>query len=213
MAALARAMSASAAAKSFHATGPEQAGRCWNGEANWLSSCRKLGKFRLAGAARRRRLALEAGQAVDDMHGVVGAALLAVVDRRRCRRPSAASTTLGDGLARRRRRARRGSAAALLLRAAAAPPPSAGRGRLPVWVVRIRVVLRRIASPSRALSRSYGFAASCPSGKVMAVATDAKSDREFIAIRPARCCGMSTRAASRPSRSTAPRSTTPTTAS
>ena len=41
---------------------------------------RELGKFRLAGAARRVRLALEAVEAVDDMDGVVGAALLAVVD-------------------------------------------------------------------------------------------------------------------------------------
>ena len=36
IAAFARAMSASPAGQSFHATGPEQAGRCWNGVANWL---------------------------------------------------------------------------------------------------------------------------------------------------------------------------------
>ena len=41
---------------------------------------RELGKLRLAGAARRVGLALEAVEAVDDMDGVVGAALLAVVD-------------------------------------------------------------------------------------------------------------------------------------
>jgi hypothetical protein len=41
---------------------------------------RKLGKLRLASAARRIRLPFEAVQAIDDMDGVVGAALLAVVD-------------------------------------------------------------------------------------------------------------------------------------
>ena len=41
---------------------------------------RELRKFRLADAARHIGLALEAGQAVDDVDGVVGAALLAVVD-------------------------------------------------------------------------------------------------------------------------------------
>ena len=41
---------------------------------------RELGKLRLAGAARRVGLALEAVEAVDHMDGVVGAALLAVVD-------------------------------------------------------------------------------------------------------------------------------------
>ena len=41
---------------------------------------RELGKLRLAGAARRVGLALEAVEAVDDMDSVVGAALLAVVD-------------------------------------------------------------------------------------------------------------------------------------
>ena len=40
----------------------------------------KLGKLRLAGAHRRRALALEAGEAVEHVHGVVGAALLAVID-------------------------------------------------------------------------------------------------------------------------------------
>ena len=34
--AFARAMSASAAGQSFHATDPEQDGQRWNGEANWL---------------------------------------------------------------------------------------------------------------------------------------------------------------------------------
>ena len=41
---------------------------------------RELGKFRFAGAARRVRLALEAGEPVDHVDGVVGAALLAVID-------------------------------------------------------------------------------------------------------------------------------------
>src|SRR3569833_233105 len=45
-----------------------------------LEQLRQLGKLRLAGAARDVALALEAVEAVDDMHGVVGAALLAVVD-------------------------------------------------------------------------------------------------------------------------------------
>ena len=80
IAALARAMSASAAAKSFHATGPEQAGRCWNGEANWLSSCASSGNSGSPVPRGASDCALEAGQAVDDMDGVVGAALLAVVD-------------------------------------------------------------------------------------------------------------------------------------
>ena len=80
IAALARAMSASTAAKSFHATGPEQAGRCWNGEANWLSSCASSGNSGSPVPRGGVRLALEAGEAVDDMDGVVGAALLAVVD-------------------------------------------------------------------------------------------------------------------------------------
>ena len=35
---LAVSMSACAAGQSFQSTGPEQAGRCWNGEANCLSS-------------------------------------------------------------------------------------------------------------------------------------------------------------------------------
>ncbi len=41
---------------------------------------RKLREFRLAGAAGRRERTLEAGQPVDDMDGIIGAALLAVVD-------------------------------------------------------------------------------------------------------------------------------------
>ena len=101
---------------------------------------RELGKFRLAGAARRVRLALEAVEAVDDMDGVVGAALLAVVDD-----VDAGGLLLGDhigdGLADRGVERRARSA----LPASSCSTTLAGRGRLPVWVVRIRVVLRRIS--------------------------------------------------------------------
>ena len=45
-----------------------------------LEQQRQLGKFLVAGAHRRRALALVAGQAVEHVHGVVGAALLAVID-------------------------------------------------------------------------------------------------------------------------------------
>ena len=41
---------------------------------------RQLGKIRLPGAERRRARAVEAGQAILDVRGVVGAPLLAVVD-------------------------------------------------------------------------------------------------------------------------------------
>ena len=129
-------MSASAAAKSFQATGPEQAGRCWNGEANWLSSAASSGNSGSPVPSGGVETALEAGQAVDDMDGVVGAALLAVVDdvdagrdlplhrhRRWLRAP--------------RRRARRCRPAPLPLRQQQLDHLARGRGRLPVWVVRI----------------------------------------------------------------------------
>ncbi len=45
-----------------------------------LEQQRQLGKFLVAGAHRRRALALVAGQPVEHVHGVVGAALLAVID-------------------------------------------------------------------------------------------------------------------------------------
>ena len=45
-----------------------------------LEQLRKLGKFLVAGAHGRRALALVAGQPVEHVHGVVGAALLAVID-------------------------------------------------------------------------------------------------------------------------------------
>ncbi len=45
-----------------------------------LEDFRELGEFRLAGAERRRTFAFVAGQAIEHMHGVVGAALLAVID-------------------------------------------------------------------------------------------------------------------------------------
>ena len=41
---------------------------------------RQLGEFRIAGAERRRALALEPGEPVEHMHRIVGAALLAVID-------------------------------------------------------------------------------------------------------------------------------------
>ena len=41
---------------------------------------RELGKVRLAGSERRRARAVEAGEAILDVRGVVGAALLAVID-------------------------------------------------------------------------------------------------------------------------------------
>ena len=156
----ARAMSASTAGKSFQATGPEQAGRCWNGEANVGEHRREFGELGLAGAERRRARAVEAGEAILDVDGVIGAALLAVVDhvepagdlpsaprrRPRCGPP-----------ARARRFWRRGASAP----PAAIPPRVAGRGRLPVWVVRIRCVLRFMAFPRfprfcRALSARLG---------------------------------------------------------
>ena len=45
-----------------------------------LENFRKLRKFRLAGAHRRRALAFVAGQPLEHVHCVVGAALLAVID-------------------------------------------------------------------------------------------------------------------------------------
>ena len=45
-----------------------------------LEDFRKLGEFRLAGAHRRRALAFVAGQPLEHMHGVIGAALFAVID-------------------------------------------------------------------------------------------------------------------------------------
>ena len=100
---------------------------------------RELGKFRLAGAARRVRLALEAVEAVDDVDGVVGAALLAVIDD-----VDAGGLLLGDhiGDGRVDRCVERGPAP--LSPARSCSTTAAGRGRLPVWVVRIRSVLRRI---------------------------------------------------------------------
>ena len=80
---------------------------------------RELGELRLAGAARRVGLALEAVEAIDDMDGVVGAALLAVVDD-----VDAGGLLLrdhvGDGLA--DGGIERGGSASLSPRAAARPP-------------------------------------------------------------------------------------------
>ena len=45
-----------------------------------LEDFRQFGKFRLTGAHRRRTLALVAGQPLEHVHGIVGAALLAVID-------------------------------------------------------------------------------------------------------------------------------------
>ena len=109
-------------AKSFQATGPEQAGRCWNGEANWLSSAaaREI-------PARRCRAAASSWPSKPvrrsmHVHGVVGAALLAVVDD-----VDAGGDLLlhhvGDGGA--HRGIERGAVAVpgLSFRRAAAPPP------------------------------------------------------------------------------------------
>ena len=41
---------------------------------------REFGKFRIAGAERRRALAVKSGEPVEHVHGIVGAALFAVVD-------------------------------------------------------------------------------------------------------------------------------------
>ena len=60
---------------------------------------RELGKFRLAGAHRWRTLALVAGEPVDDVHGVVGAALLAVIDDVEAAFDLFAARRAGDGLA------------------------------------------------------------------------------------------------------------------
>ena len=105
---------------------------------------RELGKLRLAGAARRRRLALEAVEAVDDMDGVVGAALLAVVDD-----VDAGGLLLGDHVGDRLvdRGIERGASAAPVFSASSSSTTLAGRGRLPVWVVRILFVLRRMRVP------------------------------------------------------------------
>ena len=102
---------------------------------------RELGKLRLAGAARRVRLALEAVEAVDDVDGVVGAALLAVVDD-----VDAGGLLLCDHIGDRLRRRRHRAPAPLRFPASSSSTTLAGRGRLPVWVVRILVVLRRIVS-------------------------------------------------------------------
>ncbi len=45
-----------------------------------LEDLGELGKFRLAGAERRRALAFVAGQPLEHVHGVIGAALFAVID-------------------------------------------------------------------------------------------------------------------------------------
>lgn len=45
-----------------------------------LEQLRQFGKFLVAGAERRRAGAAEAGEPVHHVHGVVGAALLAVID-------------------------------------------------------------------------------------------------------------------------------------
>ena len=73
-------MSACAAGQSVQSTGPVQAGRYWNGEANGLSSSDKFGEFRSPVPSGGVLSPSKAGQAVEHMHGVVGAALFAVVD-------------------------------------------------------------------------------------------------------------------------------------
>ena len=73
-------MSLSSAPKSFHAD-RARAGRPMlerRGEVG--EHRRQLGKVGLAGAERRRARTVEAGEAVLDVRGVVGAALLAVID-------------------------------------------------------------------------------------------------------------------------------------
>ena len=135
-------MSASAAAKSFQPTGPEQAGRCWNGEANCFSSSASSGNSGSPVPSGGVDYALEAGQAVDDVDGVIGAALLAVVD------DVDAGGLLLRRSHRRRPRAPRHRAPhdprTPFFSASNCSTTFAGRGRLPVWVVRIRCVLRRI---------------------------------------------------------------------
>ena len=106
----------------------------WRGEV--LEDFRELGEFRLAGAERRRTFAFVAGQAIEHVHGVVGAALLAVIDDVEAafgllthyQRHSVAHSGGEFGPPR----------AGLLLSASSSSTTLAVRGRLPVWVVRIR---------------------------------------------------------------------------
>ena len=145
VAAVARAMSAATAGQSFQATGPEHAGRCCSGEANWLEQRGELGKLRLAGAARRRVRTFEAGETILDVDGVVGPALFTVVDDVDAGFDLLAHH-IGDGAFHRRLQRRAARAWAASASASKSSTTFAGRGRLPVWLVRMRSVLRFMGS-------------------------------------------------------------------
>ena len=134
-------MSACAAGQSVQSTGPVQAGRYWNGEAKGLSSCGELGKFVVAGAERRRALAVKAGEPAQHVHGVVGTALFAVIDD-----IDAAFDLLahhaGDRVAHGGLEFGAARAGVLVLGEHQLDHLLAVRGRLPVWVVRMREVER-----------------------------------------------------------------------
>ena len=116
-----------------------------------LEQQRELGKLLVAGAERRCALAFEAGQPVEHMHGVVGAALLAVIDD-----VEAAFDLLLHHI--RHRLAHGGGSSArrapgFRCSASSSSTTLAVRGRLPVWVVRMRSLLRFISLKSRASPR------------------------------------------------------------
>ena len=102
---------------------------------------RELGELGLAGAERRRARAVEAGEAILDVDGVVDAALLAVVDHVEAA-VDLLSHHLGDRAARRAASSAAVLAAGRFCSASSNSTTCGGRGRLPVWVVRIRSVLR-----------------------------------------------------------------------
>ena len=106
-----------------------------------LEDLGELGEFRFAGAHRRRAFALVAGQTLEHMHGVVGAALLAVIDDV----DAAFDLLLHDELTASRTAAFSSAwrAPGFLSSASSSSTTFAVRGRLPVWVVRMRFELLR----------------------------------------------------------------------
>ena len=124
IACLARSMSACAAGQSFQSIGPEQAGRCWNGEANCLSNCASSGNSSSPVPIGGALGTFVTGEPAHHVHGVIGAALFAVIDD-----IDAAFDLLAHDL--RDRLAHRGlqfgaaQARVFALRPAAARPPSA----------------------------------------------------------------------------------------
>src|ERR1051325_4553705 len=192
-----------------------------------LEQLGKLGKFRLAMAERRRGLALEAGETVDHVHRVVGAAVLAFI----CH-VDAVGALLSDHVVDRlaHREVERGAVGIALLLGEQLRDHG-GRARQAAGVGGDDPL--RAAQHFRSLpfavsfALSWGAFASRPSWDWL-VSQSATSQRvggsDFLPTLnaeptclshrkpPARCCGAWISVASRPSRSTAPRSTMPITA-